>query len=139
MNSNFSILSWNVRGSITEDKALMVRKLVRRHNPCILGLQETKREQFHMRVAKYFWGNRTFKSTFIPATGASGGLAMIWDPDRVEVTSILKGRFSVSLLCVIKQKNITCICSNVYGPSKHEEKSLFWEEIRNIKAHWVEP
>lgn len=52
-----------------------------------------------MKVVKYFWGNRAVKSTYTQVIGASGGLAMLCDQNALEVLEILKGRFSLSILC----------------------------------------
>lgn len=55
----------------------------------LVGLQETKRSILGVRVARYLWGNGAFKCTSLAAKGFSGGLAMLWDPDRMAVVEIV--------------------------------------------------
>lgn len=59
--SDFRCLCWNSRGSHSEEKARVVRRLVRKHRPMIVGLQETKRVGFNLKLAQFFWGSGAVK------------------------------------------------------------------------------
>lgn len=74
-----------------------------------------------------------------PANGASGGLALMWDLDFVEVVDELQGKFTLSVKCYLKGLDVLWICTNVYGPSTTFDKSDFWAELGSIRLRWNEP
>lgn len=92
-----------------------------------------------MKTSRFFGGNGAHRVVLVPAKGASGGLALLWDEDRVNVLEVLKGDYSVTMKCSLKNSNIVWMCSNVYGPSKQEEKQCFWAELRAIESLWSAP
>lgn len=119
MNAKF--LSWNMRGSHSEDKLHCVCRLVRKYRPLVVGLQETKREVVDFVTARSLWGNKPHKWIFLPSRGASGGLLLLWDAEAINVVDILKGSFSLSILCSLVGSLNSWACTVVYGPCRAAE------------------
>lgn len=117
----------------------MVRRLIRKHKPVLVGLQETKREFFGVKLARFFWGTGAFRVACLAANGSSGGLVLLWDPDRLEVTEILRGKFSISVRCHLKGNDWEMVCTNVYGPSNNVDKVEFWNDLSQVKGYWQLP
>lgn len=128
-----------MRGSQSPEKAHSLRRLVKKFKPVLLGIQETKREGIDLRIAKQFWGNKPLKWAHIPSRGQSGGLALLWDSDRLEVSEVLKGSFSISISCNLVGSSIKLVCTNVYAPNGVSNKKEFWEELKNIRNTWSAP
>lgn len=77
-------LSWNMRGSNSQQKLHNVRRLVRKHRLLIVGLQETKRSFVDIATAMSLWGNMPHKCAFLSSSGSSG-LLLLWDADALNV------------------------------------------------------
>lgn len=54
-----------------------------------MGFQETKQEGIDMQTASFFWGSKAHIWASVPAVGAFGGLALLWDPDRPAMKEVL--------------------------------------------------
>lgn len=139
LQMDLKILSWNLRGSNTPEKLHQVRRLVRKHNPLFVGLQETKRSFVNFSTARELWGTNPHKWSFLPSIGASGGLVLIWDADRVEFSEVLIRKFSISLLCNLVVSNVQWVITNAYGPCLTKEKTEFWKELFEVGLHWNVP
>jgi exonuclease III len=73
-----NIVSWNCWGLGSKEKVESVMNLVKKENPSILLIQETKlnMEEVILRCNK-FWKNS--EGLAISARGASGGLCTVWN------------------------------------------------------------
>ncbi|XP_057873762.2 uncharacterized protein LOC131079747 [Cryptomeria japonica] len=61
--------------------------------------------------------------------GSMGGLAVLWNPDKVAVDLINKKDYWMHYKVRILQEDLEFSLINVYGPAKTEEKKRFWKEI----------
>lgn len=86
-----SFLSWNMRGSNSTEKLHTVKRLIGKHKPAIVGLQETKRNSISITVARFLWGDGAHNYVVVPANGASGGITLMWDVDKVKVHEVARG------------------------------------------------
>ena len=76
--SPMKIISWNVRGLNASDKRQRIKQVIDSLRADIILLQETKLSQhnFDKIVAKW----KKWKSYHIQGLGASGGIAVLWNP-----------------------------------------------------------
>ncbi|RVW35852.1 hypothetical protein CK203_084592 [Vitis vinifera] len=72
-------LSWNVRGLGSRNKRRMVKDFLRTENPDVVMIQETKKEICDRRFVGSVWTARNKDWVALPASGASGGILIIWD------------------------------------------------------------
>lgn len=121
-----------MRGSNVEAKVTALRRLVRKYKPMVVGIQETKRSIFSMKLACLCWGSNAVNFSSIAALGNSGGLAILWDPDRIHVLEIIKGGFTISLKCIIKGVEGEVLITNIYGPIDSAKKTNFWDELKRL-------
>lgn len=136
---DLKLMSWNMQGSNMAEKTHTIRRLVRKFKPSIVGLQEIKRSMVSFATSRLFWGNQSHKWVFIPTSGLSGGLLLLWNADTVRVHDILQGTFSVSILCSTVGSDLKWVCCNVYGPYEPRDKVKFWNEIRDAGTIWGVP
>jgi exonuclease III len=106
-----------------------------------LYIQETKLSVFDRVVCKSLWNEPNIDYSFLPSTGASGGLVTLWDCSEVEVWASLqfehvlgiKGRF------VKTGEEFTVL--NVYAPCDTLRQQNLWHNISsrlsNISDHKV--
>ncbi|KAL5716197.1 hypothetical protein ACHQM5_017921 [Ranunculus cassubicifolius] len=134
-----NILSWNIRGSRSSEKAKLLRRLVRKKRPVIVALQETKRGGLDHRVLKQLWGNKPHGWAEVPSIGASGGMVIIWDSLRLQALEILKGDYSLSVRFKDLDLGEEWAFTNVYGPVNPSEKIDFWSELSNVGGYWDIP
>jgi len=73
------LISWNVRGLNSPSKQRMLKDLIQLEKPSVLFLQEKKGNSATLeKVLNKVWlGNC---SVSVDTFGASGGLAIIWNP-----------------------------------------------------------
>ena len=77
-----NILSWNIRGLKNPHKVRNLSKKIKRQNPTIVFLQETKCSTNRIEeVSKKIW--KGSESMEIDTRGFAGGLEIIWDPTQV--------------------------------------------------------
>lgn len=132
-------MSWNMRGSNLAEKLHSVRRLIRKHKPLIVGLQETKRSSISTSVARCLWGNGAHNFVEVPAIGASGVIFLVWDVDKVNVHDIVRGTYSVSLLVSLVGTDSKWACTILYGPCDGRKKNSFWQELGDSVALWGVP
>lgn len=73
--------------------------------------------------------------------GASGGLAILWDPRKVIVTTLQKYDNWMTVDVNSLKSNLKFMLTNIYGPISNEEKRKVWQEVQtsllsnNIATH----
>jgi exonuclease III len=122
------LVSWNVRGLGGFEKRREVSRLVREKQPFILCIQETKLAVLDDYVCKAMWGDVNVDFSFQPSVGASGGLAIIWDTNEVEVWSSM----SLDHVLVVDGKFVKSgehfVLFNVYAPCDVNRQEALWEK-----------
>ena len=80
-------LSWNVRGCNVPDKIQLIKRCLDQTKSDLVLLQETKikMEDFVVFKKKF----RRWECLFSGAHGASGGMAILWKPDIIEITDFV--------------------------------------------------
>jgi len=78
------LISWNVRGLNSPSKHKMIKNLIMQEKPAIVFLQETKSSSTAIdRLSNKIWVGSS--SISVDASGASGGLSIIWNPQIVSL------------------------------------------------------
>ncbi|XP_026450908.1 uncharacterized protein LOC113351051 [Papaver somniferum] len=136
---SLKILSWNVRGLCSNDRRLIVKKMIGLLQAPIVILQETKMMRCSDHDIQQICGHSNFGWTFQQSVGNSGGMIILWDKDFLEVKESLVGDYSLSIYCVNKHDGFFWVLTNIYGPNKPHERADFWEELDNICGYWDLP
>ena len=80
------VISWNVRGLNSGPRQKAIQELVKSHSPDVLFLQETKVSvECMMSIASKLWRNGLCQC--IGAHGSSGGVACLWNPQKIQPMS----------------------------------------------------
>ncbi|XP_059068633.1 uncharacterized protein LOC131859110 [Cryptomeria japonica] len=121
------ITTWNVRGLSALDKKCLVKRAIQRISGDIILLQETKLNAKKISFFKSF--SRLWDGDSQKANGSMGGLAVLWNPDKVSVCTISKQENWMHCNIRFLQEDLEFSLFNVYGPTKTEEKKRVWKEI----------
>lgn len=119
------ILLWNVRGMGNRDKRTTILQNIGSSSSDIFCIQEIKIQLMTESFVKEVWGPRPCGWLALPSWGASGGILVIWDVDRIEVLEHILGAFSVLVRCRVKVMLNEWVFVGVYGPNLRTEVSNF--------------
>lgn len=136
---SFNVLTWNIRGVSSEAKVRALRRNIRKFKPLFVVIQEIKCSELSNKLADFIWGRSCKQWEVLPASGSAGGIAILWDSNRVHVEESIMGEFSVSLKCKLRGKDDCWVFTGIYGPTIQHEKEKFWEELDSIGAYWNLP
>ena len=94
-------------------------------------IQETKREVCDKRFVGSVWMVRNKEWAALSASGASGGILIIWDFKKLCSEEVVIGSFSVSVKFVLDGCGPLWL-SAVFGPNSLLLRKDFWEELLDI-------
>ncbi|KAK9275884.1 hypothetical protein L1049_023158 [Liquidambar formosana] len=83
------------------------------------------------KLIKSIWGSRHKGWSFLPSSGRSVGILIVWDERVVSVVEVVCGSFSLS----VKMKDFNTNewwLSGIYGPNKPRIRRDFWEELFSL-------
>ena len=93
------IISWNTRAIMGQSKQLAIKTLLKKVNPDIVMIEETKREEIDSCIIKALWSSKGIGWDLVEANGRSGGLLIVWDESKQSVLEVLKRGYSISIKC----------------------------------------
>lgn len=128
------MLSWNIRGLGAKIKRSAIRKLIYKHDPKVVCIQETKIESCSQKLVGSIWNDPIVSWAASPSTGSSGGIITQWNKDFFVANSITQDQHWIALLGVIPSINLQCIIINVYCPCSINERLLVWQSILDF---WI--
>jgi exonuclease III len=128
-----AILIWNVRGLNKIDRRNAVRDVILSSNADIVCLQETKVANLTQQVLLSVFGTVYDNFVALPAVGTRGGVLVAWKGGSCQAVTSRVDNFSVSVLFA-EQEGRNWWLTGVYGPQGDDEKVLFLQELRNIRA-----
>ena len=97
-------------------KVKTLRNKLRKKKPDLLFLQETKRRLDNMEeISSKVWHGSL--GIVIDARGAAGRLAILWQPEALNLNNFRATRFSISANFQVCNSEVKGILTNVYGPS----------------------
>jgi exonuclease III len=77
MNSDFSFLSWNVRGLNNPAKQEDIKQVIQLHKPSVVNLQETKLAEISVPlIARCLGSAYADNFSYLPADGTRGGILL---------------------------------------------------------------
>jgi len=110
-----------------------MKDLLKITKPYVLLIQETKMDvQTFLQAVPSFWS----KAHCLAASsrGASGGLATLWDPTKVELVSSVTASHWIFTEIIILEENIRLSLFNVYAPVALSEKHLCWSSLNEYMS-----
>lgn len=115
------ILSWNTRGLREKSKTMAVKRSLKRLNPDLVLIQETKKKNIDAAFIKELWSSKDIGWSFVDAIGRFGRILTMWNESKIPVNEVLKGGYSLSIKCLTINKKI-CWITNVHGPNDYREE-----------------
>ena len=100
------VAMWNIRGLNKLGRLDYVKDLISNNNLDFVGLQETKKANFHCSVLSYIGSN--FSWNYLPATGTAGGILLGFKTSKFEVIFWDIRQFSISAIVknTVDKKNL---------------------------------
>jgi ribonuclease HI/exonuclease III len=127
------IVSWNIRGLNGRSKQRILRECIMAEKPEVLLLQETKCRGAEVdTISQRIW--RKCSSITTDSTGASGGLAILWNPDKVTISKAFTTVGTITAHFEVLGTNQAGAITNVYGPHSHQDKDKFMQSLELIKT-----
>ncbi|CAL1371261.1 unnamed protein product [Linum trigynum] len=132
-----SFIAWNVRGLGNPNKRAKIKRLLKRWRPSIVGLTETKWHKCDKNLISSLSGCKSSEWVTKDSVGASGDIAIFWDPTIYWVLTVWEGRFSLAVrLKIIESEDIISFLV-VYGPQDKKEKLEFLKEIESVCREYL--
>jgi len=132
LTKTLSFFSWNVRGLGQASRCEDVLSELLSSRPSFVALQETKLQHTSALKAKTFLPKRLSSWDTINSTGASGGILSAWDNNLCSCTLSHKCRYSLTTTFTLTADGSLLSLTNVYAPTKHDEKRVFLSEMANV-------
>ena len=130
------LVSWNIRGFNSPLKKRLLKRKIDKEKPAIVFLQETKCNSEEMsKISKRVW--KGSKVVARDAEGATGGFALMWNPNLVSMSNPCSTSFSISGRFQILGSNIKGVVTNVYGPFQPSKNSSFLSNLGSLRE-WVD-
>ncbi|XP_050233132.1 uncharacterized protein LOC126681628 [Mercurialis annua] len=133
MSLPLKFISWNCRGRLLNPhKQKAIRSLISTNNMGFIGLIESKREVVDDFLVRKLWPNSDFGYSFVPSSGAFGGLILMWNYVLVKSANILQGSRWLSMDFIWFGKPIRHIL--VYASNSAADRILFWDTLKPLTA-----
>ncbi|XP_075103403.1 uncharacterized protein LOC142177990 [Nicotiana tabacum] len=100
-----------------------INSLIQKWKVDILCLQETKIEDWNIRMIRHLWGNRWVDWDERKVSGTRGVIVMIWDKRLWKKVDAHQGLYSMSC---------------VYGPYSNPDREVMWSKIAGARGSWDE-
>ena len=103
---------------------------MRNHNPAILVLMETK---VGGERAKEISGRLPFDNDIHTDTiGYAGDLWMLWNSNRVEVTSLASTKQEIHTIIKVMNSNSCWLFTTVYASPRCAERHILWDNLNKV-------
>ena len=131
MSFSMKIISWNTKDLGSKKKRRVVKDFLRSEKSDVVMIQETKKAECDRRFVGGVWTTRNKDWAALPASGASGGILIIWDSKKLRREEVVLGSFSVSIKFALDGCESLWL-SAVYGPNNSALRKDFWVELSDI-------
>jgi exonuclease III len=122
------ILTWNIRGLNGRSKQRILRNCIKMEDPDIFLIQETKcAGKTAEDIIKRCW--RNCESYQTDSKGASGGLAILWNPATVILDQGLSTPCTITTHYRAIGSDKEGMITNAYGPQNNQDKDLFLQSL----------
>jgi exonuclease III len=119
------VLCWNIRGLNDKSKQLALLNAINTSACSVVCLQETKKCHFDIEFIKSCCPRRFDDFVYIPSTGASGGLIIIWDSSVFSGMIMHCEPFAISVHFTSTQSAQSWTLVNIYGPCDGDLRNSF--------------
>jgi len=127
------LISWNVRGLNSPSKHRMLKNLIQQEKPTLVFLQETKSNSVVIeRILNKVWFRSC--SVSVDASGASGGLAILWNPQILNLQDFHASHFLIQATFHLIGTNIHGHLSNVYFPQNIQQKLYLLDTLTTLNS-----
>lgn len=109
------------------------------HNPDLIVFQETLLESCSDSIVSQIWGGRAHNWMALDSIGRSGGILVIWNPNKLSMESHIIGTVSVNIQFRNLIDNFVWLFSGVYGPCDVHERKRLWRELSLMNTIWNLP
>ncbi|KAK8473899.1 hypothetical protein V6N11_014368 [Hibiscus sabdariffa] len=123
------VLAWNVRGLGNKESVRALRNSIRKFQPDIVFLSETKQKKRYLE--KIRMKMKLEQSFYVEPIGLAGGLSLWWSKDiQIKILGYRKHYIDAEI-AVNGEPN--WFGTFIYGPSYKEQKKEFWELLKKLR------
>lgn len=133
------IISWNMRGLNARIKKTSLRKLINRHDPQFIFIQETKIETIESSLIKSVWNTNNIEWLFSPSIGNSGGILSMWKSDYFTLISHKLEKHWIALYGMFPSINFHGTVVNIYNPCCRISRGQVWASITSYRSSMNSP
>jgi len=127
------LISWNIRGLNCPRKGKLLKNMLMEEKAAVLFLQETKCNSIVLeKIAAKAWPGGIVAA--VDAQGTSGGLAVLWDARKIQMTNIHANKNFIQAIFHIIGTNIYGHITNVYFPQETQHKNEILEALTNLST-----
>ena len=132
------LVSRNVRGLNSPSKLRMIKNLIRMEKPQVFFLHETKCTVNTLGpILSKAW--LSFHSVAVDTSGASGGLAISWDPRSISISDAHAAHNLIQASFHILGTNLHGLLSNVYFPQDAARKIALLDTVEFLNSTRTHP
>ena len=125
-----NVIIWNCRGELKPIFQNRVRKLVQNHNLAILVVMKTR---VGGKRAKELTDRLPFDGAIHTDTiGYAGGLWVLWNSDRVEVSSLANTEQEIHIMVKVRFTNASWLFSAIYASPRNVERQVLWNNLMKV-------
>jgi exonuclease III len=125
-------LTWNVRGLGEPLKCDIVKETLRSNHLDLVLFQETKLATLNVLKSSTFLPREFNSYITLDAAGASRGLMLAWNSNKLKLVSSFSKTFSISAHLESELNATLFWVSNIYGPNLDTDRPAFFQEIREL-------
>lgn len=134
-----NIISWNLRGLGDVNKRVVLNSVLLKWRPDVVLLQETKLEIITDQLVREIWSRQDVGYHYFPSQGASGGMCILWDKNKLEVFDTLEASHTIACAFRSRTNQSECFVALVYGPQERKERRKLWRELGDVMSLWDMP
>lgn len=128
------LLSWNIRGLNSPTKHRGIKNIIMKEKPAIVLIQETKCSSSTIdSLSSKVWAGSS--SIAVDSSGASGGLAILWNPQVVSLDNFHATLHLIQATFHLIGTSIHGHLTNVYFPQTIQQKSDLLDTISILNAN----
>ncbi|XP_030925662.1 uncharacterized protein LOC115952618 [Quercus lobata] len=121
---------WNSRGALKPNFQSHVKELARVHDPAVFVVMETR---LGGERAKGITDRLPFDGAIHTDTvGRTGGLWLLWNSDKVEVTLMEKTEQEIHVTIKVRNSNLSWLFSAIYASPRFAERSILWNNLITV-------
>ncbi|XP_075669878.1 uncharacterized protein LOC142639611 [Castanea sativa] len=107
-----------------------IRELVRFHDPAVLLVMETR---IGGNRAKEITDDLPFDGAIHTDTiGYAGGLWLLWNEDRVEITQLAKTEQEIHVVVKVRSSNLNWLLIAIYASPRCAERQVLWNNLMKM-------